>query len=56
MVFKRDKVAVKCEDCGKEIMAERKSRNNTYKRCVVCIDDYLTRRDFERRIEKGDYQ
>lgn len=44
---------MKCEDCGKEIMIEKKSRLYTHKRCYSCIDFYLTAQDFKNALERG---
>lgn len=48
------KVEITCEECGKVIMADSRSKMATHNRCVVCVDDYLYKKDFEQLLTRGD--
>ena len=45
------KVEVKCEDCGKVILVDGRSKCVEHSRCIMCINHHLAKIEFERAIK-----
>jgi hypothetical protein len=46
----KNKTIIKCEDCGKTIKVNEGHKAITHQRCLVCLDPYLYKKDFEARL------